>query len=179
MNRLPDRVELAQRLFVALFPPPPVQAAIGVHCNDWQWPQGVRLVKPARIHLTLHFLGKVDAARVPEVISALSAVEMAPIELSVRTPQIWRRNGVAVVCPDPHPGLDRLHRAVVDALQCRGLAYPDERWKPHLTIAHRAAQAQAPHVMAPIRWLAREFALVRSRLAPPVSRYEILARRPS
>jgi len=165
-----------QRLFVGLFPDAAVQAAIDAHRRDWWWPRGHRLTRPARMHLTLHFLGDVDAAGAQRVREALADVHLPPLDLVLDRSCTWK-NDIAVVQPAPHAGLDALHAAVVEAVRRAGLPVRDERFAPHLTIARQARGAARPPQMAPVPWRVDAFVLVASRLAPPV-RYEALARCP-
>jgi len=165
-----------RRLFVGLFPDTAARAAIEAHRRDWWWPRGHRLTDPARIHLTLHFLGDVDAEATQRLRQALAEVRQPPLDLVLDRSCTWK-NDIAVVQPAPHAGLEALHAAVVDAVRRAGLPVRDGRFTPHLTIARQARGAARPPQMAPVPWRVDEFVLVASRLAPPV-RYEALARCP-
>ena len=64
------------RAFIAIHLPPEVQAALGrvAAVLGEGLPRGaVRWVRPELMHLTLHFLGDTDVARLPAVGEALDA----------------------------------------------------------------------------------------------------------
>ncbi|MDM0072793.1 RNA 2',3'-cyclic phosphodiesterase [Variovorax sp. J2P1-59] len=163
-----------RRLFIGLFPDPGVQAAIDAHRSTWWWPRGVRMIVPARIHMTLHFLGEVAAAQQAALQQGLAEVPMHALTLVLRTPEVWR-NPVAVLRPDEHEGLCVLHERLKQPLIHAGLVPERVRWTPHLTIARKCLGAVPPNEMSPIPWQVSDFVLVCSHMAPP-AHYEILAR---
>jgi RNA 2',3'-cyclic 3'-phosphodiesterase len=167
--------EPTQRLFIGLFPPAAVLDAIAEHCSAWRWPPGSRPTPRPRLHLTLHFLGNVDAARQAALQAGLGDVPMLAMDLVLGTPQCWR-GGVAVLRPDDDAGLRELRERLAPALQRAGLAPARGPWMPHLTLARHADQARPPEVLPSIAWRLDEFVLVWSRLAPSM-RYEVLQRR--
>lgn len=169
--------EPTRRLFIGLFPDPGVQAAIATHRKAWSWPDGARLTNLARIHMTLHFLGEVDAPRQALLARLLADVPMRAMSLRLGTPQAWR-NHIAVLRPDEHEGLDTLHGEVVRQVERAGFAAPRDRWVPHLTIARKTRGAVPPAEPAPIAWTVREFVLVWSHMNYP-PRYEVIARYPA
>jgi 2'-5' RNA ligase len=164
-----------RRLFVGLVPDAAVRSQVLAWRARWQWPRGVALVAPAHVHLTLAFLGDVPGPSLPALRAALGTVPVAPLGLRLEPAQVWP-NGVAVLRPLAHAGLDALHAQVVAALEGVGLALAERRWRPHVTLARRAQGARPPEGGAGIDWLAMGFALVWSRLPPqvPRARYELL-----
>ncbi|MES2153412.1 MAG: 2'-5' RNA ligase family protein [Pseudomonadota bacterium] len=56
--------ETRARLFLALWPGAAVRAQLGERRDDWRWPRAASPVADGRLHLTLHFLGEVERARV-------------------------------------------------------------------------------------------------------------------
>jgi 2'-5' RNA ligase len=166
-------VPSVRRLFIGLMPDAVVQAALQDHARCWAWPPESRLTRPERLHLTLHFLGDVEAADEQALYPALAAVRMEPLALVLRTPLVFS-GGVAVLLPEENAGLRALHGRFAPALARIGYEMP-KSWVPHVTLARRAAQAAPPEACPPIRWTVREFALVWSRLGAQ-SRYEVIAR---
>jgi len=51
------------RLFLALWPPPPVLSALVDVADRWQWNEQARRTRPERLHVTLHFIGNVATER--------------------------------------------------------------------------------------------------------------------
>ncbi|MDM0001341.1 RNA 2',3'-cyclic phosphodiesterase [Variovorax sp. J22P240] len=163
-----------RRLFIGLFPDPGVQAAIDAHRRNWWWPPGARMIPPARVHMTLHFLGEVPTTQQAALQDGLAEVPMQALTLVLRTPEVWR-NPVAVLRPDEHEVLRALHERLKQPLQQAGLSPERAHWLPHLTIARKCLGAVPPDEPPLIPWQVSEFVLVCSHLTPPVH-YEILAR---
>lgn len=64
-----DERTAAARLFLALWPDPAVRHQLRAARDAWQWPRGATPVHADKLHLTLHFLGDVPGARLPELLS--------------------------------------------------------------------------------------------------------------
>jgi len=70
---MPEDKPPSLRLFVAVFPPPTLAAALADEVKKLKLaPRFVRWTLPEQIHLTLNFLGQIPAARVPECSSAIA-----------------------------------------------------------------------------------------------------------
>jgi 2'-5' RNA ligase len=164
------------RLFIGLLPDRRVQAAIQRHCRQWEWPDGARPTGFGRYHLTLNFLGEVGVAPEQQLRKVLRGVAVEPLDLELRMPEVLR-NHVAVLRPADHDGLQALHHRIGLAVSTAGLQ-PAEKFKPHVTLARKAARARPPEAMQPIRWRVDEFVLVWSLLWPQAkpARYEIVER---
>jgi RNA 2',3'-cyclic 3'-phosphodiesterase len=150
------------RLFLALWPPAEVQAELQRLAVAWSWPAAARRTAPEKLHVTLHFLGPVPAARLPELSESL-AVRWNGCELLLDRAQVWP-GGIAVLEAQQVPApLTALHEAL--ATRLRGLEIPVEerRYRPHVTFARKAFGATAPAHFEPVRWqVAPAFELVRS-----------------
>jgi RNA 2',3'-cyclic 3'-phosphodiesterase len=162
------------RLFIALWPDEALRQAIAAWQQAWNWPPHAALVKSERIHLTLHFLGNVTAARLPDLAQAIS-VPFEPFTLALRRPEIWP-NGVAVVLPDRVPAaLSRLHSALGRELVALDLPVEERPYRAHVTLARRAHRAKPPAQALDLRWrIDQGFVLVRS--LPGGAGYEVLER---
>jgi 2'-5' RNA ligase len=149
------------RLFLALCPGPDVQAALAAHVAAWQWPASDGRYAPADWHVTLHFIGPVQRQRIDELRAGL-AVPMAPFELHFGSPALWP-HGLAVLLPQAVPrGLQQLHDRLGQALLGLGLR-PDARpYRPHITLARRAALAQPPAQCPVFGWPVQGYALMES-----------------
>ncbi|AMO21701.1 RNA 2',3'-cyclic phosphodiesterase [Ramlibacter solisilvae] len=167
----PDR---SLRLFTALWPPPPVREAIARWQHQWQWPPGAAVVPTDRLHITLHFLGNVPAARVDGLRAALR-LPSTPFRLDLGRPGLWG-GGIAVLSPDCVPeALGALHERLAAALTAAGLPTEERPYKPHVTLARRARGAKAPAEGPGLRWDAQDgFVLVES--LPGGRGYKVLDR---
>lgn len=154
---------LLARLFLALWPAPEESDALHQYCRQWTWPKGSTPVKAERMHLTLHFIGAVPAARVPEIGAGLQ-VPIRPCELHLTQAAIWPR-GIAVLQAIQIPDvLAQLHADLATALRALGLPVETRRFRPHLTLARRAAAVVPPAVAPDLRWRVDGYVLVESLL---------------
>lgn len=127
------------RLFVACALPPAVRQAL----EEWQRRElgrrdDLRIVAPP--HLTLAFLGDVDADRVPELEGVLASVTWSAAEAGFKGPVFLpargRRRVVALELEDATGSLRDLQAAVSSRLADAGLYEPEKRrWLPHVTVA--------------------------------------------
>ena len=157
------------RLFVALRPPPAIRDSLfdtmdGVPDARWQ--------DEEQVHLTLRFVGEVDAHQADDLAAALAAIHAeAPMvalsgvgrfERRGRTDTLWA--GVV-----PRDALAHLHRKVDQACVRAGIE-PDRRaYLPHVTLARLSrSHGAGPSID---RWLADHAGLTS---APFVLPYLIL-----
>ncbi len=137
------------RLFVASELPDEVLNALGQLQNDLEraGAEQLRWVRPEGIHLTLKFLGNVEAALVDDVIASLSAC-IQPFALRLNMSRLGgfggRRLRVVWVGLDGQiQELSDLAKMVDRALE--PLGFPAERrsFTPHLTLARVRERASA------------------------------------
>lgn len=156
------------RLFVAVWPPPPVVEAVAL-----QVPRpprsGLRWVPPHNWHVTLRFLGRADPDQAAQAVDQLRAeATEAVVGPAVTT------LGRSIVCL-PVAGLDRLAAAVVRATAAVGEPPDDRRFNGHLTLARRKGRVAAPlGVPFEARFAVHEVALVASDTTPSGAQYRIL-----
>lgn len=149
------------RLFIALWPDPQVRHVLRTWRDAWEWPRGATPVKNERLHMTLHFLGSVSSARVPDLREAL-AVPFDPFELEFGQPKLWP-HGIAVLEPHAAPGqLLQLHADLGGALQRLDMPVEERAFKPHVTMARRAVKAAVPEGGPALKWAIDTYALVES-----------------
>ncbi|NML61515.1 RNA 2',3'-cyclic phosphodiesterase [Massilia sp. RP-1-19] len=149
------------RLFIALWPDPQVRHVLRAWRDVWDWPRGATPVRNERLHMTLHFLGSVSQSRISELREAL-AVPFAPFELEFGEQKLWR-HGVAVMEPSTAPAqLVQLHADLGDALTRLDMQVEERAFKPHVTLARRAANALAPEGGPALTWAVDGYALMES-----------------
>lgn len=165
-----DAAPATARLFVALWPGPRVRQALAACRDGVRWPRGAAPTATDKLHLTLHFIGNVPAARVAEVAAALQAPAPA-FELHLDTAECWQ-GGLAVLRPRTVPArLQQLHADLAAALRRLALPVEARAFRPHVTLARRAAPPLAP--AEPLRWRIGGYVLVQST---PDGRYRLLKR---
>ena len=162
------------RLFLALWPEPPVRARLAAYRDAWRWPAGAKPVADATLHLTLHFIGALARGRMPGLAGSLAALTVADMALRPVGAELWR-GGIAVLRIDADPALRELHARLGDVLAGAGIALDPRPFVPHVTLARKAARAEPPAEPAALEWHADGFALVES-LPGGAARYEVLGR---
>lgn len=123
------------RLFIGLELPGDVREALSRIARDVP---GARWVRPEQLHITLAFLGNVDAARQARLRDALQDVRLTPFALQLRgagtfggaRPRVLWAGLVEVPA-----ALRRLHADVSAAIQDAGLVADPAPFHPHVTLA--------------------------------------------
>jgi len=150
------------RLFLALWPGPLALRALATWQARWAWPVGAALVPPERLHLTLHYIGPVPTTRLPDVARGVG-VPMRRFDLEFDRAESWPR-GLAVLCASAPPdSLITLHSRLRVALQRLDLPTETRPYRPHVTLARKAAGAAPPDGPLPARWSVRGYVLVQSQ----------------
>ncbi|WP_447741026.1 RNA 2',3'-cyclic phosphodiesterase [Pseudomonas laurentiana] len=137
-----------------------------------QWRRGLNLrsgkpVPAANFHVTLLFLGDVDAAQVPAICAAVDQLALpatAP-RLLLNRLQVWQRAGALVLEAQlTPPPLLQLVYGLQQALLPLGVEAASREYRPHLTLS-REYRGQPPEASsAPEFYLAaRHFTLYESR----------------
>ena len=162
------------RLFTALWPHESVRSAMAAWQQEWEWPRQAVLVKPERLHMTLHFLGDVAAQRLPELVERLR-VAFPPFTLEIDETAVWSQ-GVAVLhAQHTPPELHALHRELSAAVETFGIPLDPRPFRAHVTLARRAQGARCTAPAHSLRWPVRDgYVLVRT--LPGGAGYETLAR---
>ncbi|HEX2700100.1 MAG TPA: RNA 2',3'-cyclic phosphodiesterase [Acidimicrobiales bacterium] len=170
------------RLFVAVWPPPAVAAAVrgAVEGVDSDQREGVRWTPWDQWHVTLRFFGEADAGAAAAAFRSVAGDRLrAPVVAAVgpATASFGRR-----VLHVPVAGLDAVAAAVIAATAEVGRP-PDQRpFTGHLTLARAPARAGVDLTAwcgIPVSgsWSVAELTLVASRTAGPGgSRYEVVDR---
>ena len=149
------------RLFLALWPPAPVRQRLQAWQAQWRWPSRAAVVPGDRLHLTLHFLGAVPRERLDALRAAL-AVSFTPFELRLGAASLWPR-GLAALAPlEIPPPLLALHARLADALRAVELPVEARAFRPHVSLARKAAGALAPARPLALRWPVRRYTLMQS-----------------
>jgi 2'-5' RNA ligase len=180
------------RLFFAVELPRALKARVGEHIRrlrdafphvraSWE--------KPEKIHITLKFIGEVEASRVGELSRAAerAAATVGPFELTITTPGAFPPHGPPRVLwlgvEDPSGQLSKLQCALEDETSRAGFPREQRPFKPHLTLARvrvpqgarELAAAHRETSFEPQVFNVSELVLMRSELGPGGSRYTSLS----
>lgn len=172
------------RCFVAVPLSAPLREALRPAVDAWQAAtpaRDLRWTDPAGWHLTIAFLGEVDAERVPDLAARLPdlVLRQPPVELIPDGLVAWPRAEEARMawCRfRPETGIGELHRRVAGSL---GVT-ERRRFRPHVTLARVRGGHSLP-VVAPASvelptTVADEVILYRSHLDPAGTTYEPIER---
>ena len=127
---------MPRRLFIAIDLPKPACWQLGQLVAAP--PRGVRPVRPAQMHLTLHFLGDVEDDRLAALAKAVAEVRHQPFTIAIR--------GTGVFPPQGRPSvlwagvadsesLAELHASIGTAIEACGMEIERRPYVPHVTLA--------------------------------------------
>lgn len=148
--------------------------------------------RPESLHITLKFVGEIEAARVGDLSRAAGAAAggAEPFRLTIEESGTFPPRGAARVLwlgvKDAAGQLARLQRRLEQ--ECEAAGFPGEAraFKPHLTLA-RIRAPQGAHALSeshrrtpfgPQHFDVTELLVIRSELGPGGSRYTPLSRHP-
>jgi 2'-5' RNA ligase len=129
-------LSVKRRLFIAIDLPKPVRWRLSQLVADP--PRGVRPVRPAQLHLTLHFLGAVEDDTCSMLRDALAVIRGVAFRLSIRGTGVFPPRGRPSVLwagVDDSPELVELHAAIGKAIASCGLEIELRPYVPHVTLA--------------------------------------------
>ena len=183
----------AWRCFVAVPLPHEIRAPLGEAVATWRDELDARWTDPAGWHISLHFLGAVARAEVPDLTAALSeclasAAGDGPFAVAIGRLDAFpsARHPRVLVCrvTDPERRLERLATAARSAAGTALGALPDtHRFVAHVTLARLRRPDSietwlAARGVPPVAWNVHEIALMRSHLGRGPARYDAVARFP-
>ncbi len=123
------------RLFVGLELPTATRQALGLLRGGVD---GARWQTDAQYHLTLRFIGEVEARRAGEIADALGSIRFTPFALDIEGLGIFGKvrkpRALWVGVRDPAP-LKHLHEKIDQALVRVGIAPEERKYRPHVTLA--------------------------------------------
>jgi 2'-5' RNA ligase len=187
-NQRPEKI----RLFIAIFPPPPVLAALGdlqKKLKEVVPKKSVRWTEPSQVHLTLEFLGYIETNLVGEFRNA--------IKQTVSQTGVFTVSCKSIGCfPNSHrpriiwAGLDsadslKLKEGLDDRLRILGHKVEERKFHPHFTLGriNHLSGAQARRLGRKIatvessnfgEWQVEEIKLMQSKLSSAGAHYSVL-----
>jgi len=173
------------RLFLAIEIPDELRQRVAMWQDSLRatTPSGASWTKPQNLHLTLKFIGEVDAGRVIPIRAALPTVKAAPIALVIdRVIQLPPRGAARVIGAHVSGEVADLFALTQTSLEGLGIPREQRAYRPHITLARfrRSMRVMLEGIAlpgaSPLRFEARDFVLMRSQLSAEGSRYEVLER---
>ncbi len=168
-----------QRLFFALWPDGDTQSALA-RLAKARLPSGSgRLIVAQNLHLTLAFLGPVDASFRECAERAAASLRAPAFELEFRRLGYWPRPRVLWSAPERTPeGLTMLESMLRNVLAACGHEPESRPFRAHMTLARKVRDPVGETIHAPIRWPVSDFHLVASQTFANGARYRPLVRWP-
>ena len=172
-----NQPEAAKRLFFALWPTPALQADMARRVRKAIRGGGGRPVSPDRLHLTLAFLGSLDADAQACVEAAADSIHCGAFELVMdRLGYFPRARVLWVGTAVPPAPLLELFRALSGALMPCGYRPEARPFSAHVTVMRKAARGPATAELAPVIWPVDSFVLMESLTLPEGAQYHELRR---
>lgn len=179
------------RAFVAIKVAPTLVEALVCHRRLWQraipW-RAVRWIEPHQFHLTLHFLGHLEAGSIPTLTNRLQAQLAGCSAVTLRLagaggfPSLSLPRVLWIGLEGDLDKLGVIQRRIRSASAGFGDSDEERQFRPHLTVGRVTARAPSairaigvavdglpPGVLG--SWEAREVCLIRSELTSTGSRY--------
>ena len=151
------------RLFLALWPAPDIQQALGKVALGLKPRCGGRAIPTGNIHLTLAFLGSVERDRLPAIKALAGSVDSGRFELILDRIHYWRHNRIVWAgvsrCPS---GIVSLVEQLQARLSGKGFRFEQRPYVPHVTLLRDARRAPPEEGTAPVAWPVAGFALMES-----------------
>jgi 2'-5' RNA ligase len=151
----------SSRLFFALWPDDQTRQK-QARLNKFIEVKGFRPVQPQNLHVTLVFLGHVDAASELLIKHSVIGISASPFVLTFDQLSYWSRPKVlCLTCSQLVDEVEMLVAALNMEVASFGLQTENRPYKPHITLA-RHAQYLPDINFEPIVWRAESFCLVES-----------------
>jgi len=167
-----------QRLFFALWPDAALRERLQASAAALDR-RGGKPVPADNLHITLAFLGSVDAATRTCLERGADGVRVAPFDLVLDRSGHWPRPQVLWLgCGEEPAGIMALASAL-QRLQLGCDLEPEKRpFHTHLTVARKVRRGQSQTLASPLIWPVADFALVASDTRPEGAVYRVLKRWP-
>jgi RNA 2',3'-cyclic 3'-phosphodiesterase len=154
-----------QRVFIALWPTSTVRGRLGEVAGDLAHrATRARPVAPANFHLTLAFIGALDADRATELARRLDRLRSSAFEWELDHVGHFDRARVLWASGPESVSLLALAATVRSELDALGIAYDSKPFSPHVTLLRNVVRwpGQTLPIEPPIVWPCERATLVRS-----------------
>jgi 2'-5' RNA ligase len=162
----------SSRLFFALWPDDPARLKL-MSLNQSLEAQGFKSVPSQNLHVTLVFLGLIDAASELLIKHGVTAISAKPFVLTFDQLSYWSKpNVLCLTCLRIPDEIEKLVTALNGEVASCGLQTETRPYRPHITLA-RHARYLADVEFEPIVWHAKAFCLAQSCSEPDGVNYKV------
>ena len=160
------------RLFFALWPDDQTRLNL-VSLSQSIETQGFRPVHPLNIHVTLVFLGQVDAASELSIKHSVPAISAKPFDLTFDQLSYWSKPKVlCLTCSHTPDEVQSLVAELNREAESCGLQTETRPYQPHITLARHARYLPNLNI-EPVVWRVESFCLVESCSEPGGVCYQV------
>jgi RNA 2',3'-cyclic 3'-phosphodiesterase len=163
------------RVFFAALPDGATRQRIAAAAESLPLEPAAQRVPRDNYHVTLAFVGEIEAALVPTLLKIGSMQRTPPFSLRFDAYEYWPKPAVVVAAARAiPPALERLWLELHRELAAHRWALDPKRLRPHVTLARKVAQAPVLQAMSSVDWPVREFSLMRSNMSGVQSAYTVV-----
>lgn len=161
------------RLFFALWPDEMLRLRLVDTLGLLHKTMSGKWVRPENLHITLAFLGEVDAERLPDAVRVGTETIAAGFVLTLDRIEFWPRNGVICLAASDTPqALNALAGSLAGRLNGAGFAMEKRGFRAHVTLARKGqSDRRRIELPEPLAWRVDGFCLVESQLTREGSVY--------
>jgi 2'-5' RNA ligase len=164
-----------KRLFFALWPDDEVRGQCVNLIRTMICKEG-KAVAPANLHVTLTFLGNVDAATELLVTEAAAEIPVTQMAITFDKIDFWRKPRILCLSSEnPDPAVVSLAMSLTAMAAEFGVSVDERPFAPHVTLV-RKAKRPVQVEFEPIIWSADSFCLVESCTLPEGVEYRVIKR---
>ena len=164
-----------QRLFIAVFPPPPLREALFKIAQQQYIHLGGRCMPQANLHLTLTFLGQTPTTSIPSILEQLQGMPALDCEFNIDTLGSFANGGIHWAGSQCLPSaltewVLQLHMR----LKNQHIAFDQHSYRPHITLLRKAAPMEC--VLDPaLSWTLGTAQLYASHPGPDGPSYQVVS----
>lgn len=164
-----------KRFFFALWPDAVTRQKLD-NVNQSIKLQGVRKLKPSNLHVTLLYMGQLDADVLTEITHQANEIRSPAFSLKFDSLEYWRKPRTICLTSSEQPqSLLDLVEKLVKIVERYPVHLHNRPYRAHVTLMRKAKQAY-PACPEVIPWLANDYVLVESISTPNGIVYEVVAR---
>ncbi len=150
-----------KRLFFALWPDHKMRTQLA-KLNQTLSDKHLRKVKPENLHITLVFLGNVDAKAEAAITQDAGKIRIPRFSLSFQQVEFWKKPQLLCLTSRQYdPPLLKLVDDLKSLVAGAGIKTEKRPYRPHVSLARKARHAVEINV-EPVIWQAQSFCLLES-----------------
>lgn len=169
-----------RRVFFALWPDSQTRAHLETLSAQAHAEFGGRRMRTDTLHITLAFIGDIDAARVDSALAIGDGLGVQPaFSMTIDQLRCWRHNRIVWCGPKVVPAtLDETASLLGERLSAAGFRLDARPFAAHATLLRKADCSRSAPDFVPFDWPVRQVVLVEANLSSVGARYEIIGRWP-